>query len=164
MSKKQLLSDIVLSKSGLGIENVFGQAAWAQFEELQPNDGIVLVGNGPVPSHDYAEYIETAKLVVRCNHYSMFTTSDEGRRKIGSKCDVQFICLHGKEFKKAGLQFLYDWCGKNSKVVLALENSKARGPITDAIKQQQLNGDAILSKICLPEESILPTIFPVDCT
>ena len=107
--------------------------------------------------------IEKAKLVIRCNHYSQLTSSEEGRRKIGSKCDRQFICLHGYEFEKRGVQFLYDWC-RNSKVVLVLENSKARGPITDAIKQQQFKGDAILSKICLPEESLLPTIFPVNCT
>ena len=45
---------------------------------------------------------------------------------------MQFICLHGKEFQKAGLQFLYDWCPE-SKVVLALENSDAREPIVEAI-------------------------------
>ena len=70
MSKAQILSDIWLSKSGLSIENVFGRAAWAKFEELQPNDVIVVVGNGPVCSHDHGEYIEKAKLVIRCNHYS----------------------------------------------------------------------------------------------
>ena len=86
MSKAQILSDIWFSKSGLSIENVFGRAAWAKFEELQPNDVIVVVGNGPVCSHDHGEYIDKAKLVIRCNHYSQFTSSEEGRRKIGSKC------------------------------------------------------------------------------
>ena len=99
MSKAQILSDIWFSKSGLSIGNVFGRAAWAKFEELQPNDVIVVVGNGPVCSHDHGEYIEKAKLVIRCNHYSQFTSSEEGRRKIGSKCDVQFICLHGYGFE-----------------------------------------------------------------
>ena len=49
-------------------------------------------------------------------------------------------------------------------MVLVLENSSVREAITDAIKQQQLNGDAILSKIYLPEESLMPTTCPVDCT
>ena len=60
MSKARILSDIWFSKSGLSIENVFGRAAWAKFEELQPNDVIVVVGNGPVCSHDHGEYIDKA--------------------------------------------------------------------------------------------------------
>ena len=163
MSKKQLLSDIVLA-DGLGIESVFGEVAWERFLELQQDDEIVVVGNGPVCSF-HGEYIENAKMVIRCNHYSENgnTSSEEGRRKIGRKCDVQFICLHGREFKRSGLEFLYEWC-RDSKVVLALENSKARKPITEAIKKQQLTGDAIMSKICLPEEDLLPRIFKIDCT
>ena len=125
----------------------------AKFEELQPNDVIVVVGNGPVCSHDHGEYMDKAKLVIRCNHYSQFSSSEEGRKKIGSKCDVQVICLHGKESKKTGGQCLRGWC-RSSRVVLALDNSSVREAITDAIKQQQIKGDAILSKIFLPEESL----------
>ena len=43
-------------------------------------------------------------------------------------------------------------------------NSSVREAITDAIKQQQIKGDAILFKIFLPEESLLPAIFPFPCT
>ena len=100
MSKRQLLLDIWSSNSGLSIENLFGEAAWAQFEEIQPNDDIVVVGNGPVSSLVYGAYIESAKLVMRCNRYSQFTNSALGRKKIGRKCDVQVICLHGREFEK----------------------------------------------------------------
>ena len=139
MSKKQLLLDIWNSKSGLSIENLFGAAAWAKFEELQPNDVIVVVGNGPVSSRVHGDYIDSAKLVMRCNRYSQFTSSAKCRRKIGRKCDVQVICLHGKESEKTGVLFLRDWC-RNSEMVFALENSPVRGPITDAIKQQQLKG------------------------
>ena len=100
MSKRQLLLDIWHSNSGFSIENVFGEAAWSKFEELQPNDAIVVVGNGPVSSLAHGEYIETSKLVMRCNRYSQYTNSAKGRRKIGRKCDAQVICLHGKEFEK----------------------------------------------------------------
>ena len=105
MSKKQLLLDIWDSKSGLSIENVFGEAAWAKFEELQPNDVIVVVGNGPVSSLAHGDYIDSAKLVMRCNRYSQFTNSAMGRRKLGRKCYVQVICIHGREFEKK-----LEWC------------------------------------------------------
>ena len=59
---------------------------------------------------------------------------------------MQFICLHGVEFKKKGVKFLYDWCA-DSKVVLALENSDARKAITEAIMEKQRKGDAVMSKI-----------------
>ena len=49
MSKKQLLSDIVCADQ-LGIERVFGEVAWEKFLELQPDDEIVVIGNGPVCS------------------------------------------------------------------------------------------------------------------
>ena len=94
MSKKQLLTDIVCADQ-LSIERVFGEVAWEKFLELQPDDEIVVIGNGPVCSF-HGEYIENAKMVIRCNHYSEQTSSEEGRRKIGEKCDVQFICLHGR--------------------------------------------------------------------
>ena len=99
MSKKQLLSDIICADQ-LGIERVFGEVAWEKFRELQPDDEIVVIGNGPVCSF-HGEYIENAKMVIRCNHYSEHgkTSSEEGRRNIGDTCDVQFICLHGKGFK-----------------------------------------------------------------
>ena len=95
--KKNLLMDIVTSDQ-LAIELVFGKAAWEKFLELQPDDEIVVVGNGPVCSY-HGEYIENAKMVMRCNHYQKQTKSGEGRREIASKCDVQFVCLHGKEFR-----------------------------------------------------------------
>ena len=88
MSKQQLLFDIWGSKSGLSIENVFGQAAWAKFEERQPGDDIVVVGNGPVSSLLHGEYIDSAKLVMRCNDYSEFTRKVNGLKKIGTKCDL----------------------------------------------------------------------------
>ena len=49
MSKKKtnLLMEIVTSDQ-LTIELVFGKAAWEKFLELQPDDEIVMVGNGPV--------------------------------------------------------------------------------------------------------------------
>ena len=100
MSKQWLLSDIWCSNFGLGIENVFGPTAWAKFAELRPGDDIVVVGNGPVSSLRHGEDIDSAKLVMRCNHYSEFISKVNGPKKIGTKCDVQVICLQGKEFKK----------------------------------------------------------------
>ena len=79
----------------MAIENVFGDVAWAKFLDLQPNDDIVVVGNGPVCSQ-HGDYIEAAKMVIRCNHYSeKERTIGEGFKKSGAKCNVQFICLHG---------------------------------------------------------------------
>ena len=68
MSKKRLLSDIVCADQ-LSIERVFGKVAWETFLELQPDDEIVVIGNGLVCS-SHGEYIEDAKMVIRCNHYS----------------------------------------------------------------------------------------------
>ena len=48
--KKNLLMDIVTSDQ-LTIELVFGKAAWEKFLELQPDDEIAVVGNGPVRSY-----------------------------------------------------------------------------------------------------------------
>ena len=162
MSKKELLSDIVHARNGLTIEKVFGEVAWAKFQELQAHDVIVVCGNGPVRSF-HGEFIENAKLVIRCNHYLNNTSRKDGQRKIGRKCDVQFVCLHGGEFKKAGLKFLHDWC-RESKVVLALEITKARQTITSATEESNYRTDPILSKICLPSEDFLPKIFARDCT
>ena len=49
MSKKQLLADIICEDQ-LGIDRVFGEVAWEKFRELQPDDEIVVIGNGPVCS------------------------------------------------------------------------------------------------------------------
>ena len=68
MSKKQLLT-VVVGAEQLSIAKVFGEVAWQTFGELQPDDEIVVVGNGPVCSF-HGEYIEDAKMVIRCNHYS----------------------------------------------------------------------------------------------
>ena len=76
---------------------------------------------------------------------------------------MQFVCLHGKEFRTSGLDLLYDW-RRHAKVVLALENTESRKPITEANNKQQLTGDPIVSKICLPAENLLPRLFNVDCT
>ena len=72
--------DIVTSDQ-LTIELVFGKAAWEKLQELQPDDEIVVVGNGPVCSY-HGEYIENAKMVMRCNHYQEQTSSEGGRRKM----------------------------------------------------------------------------------
>ena len=58
---------------------------------------------------------------------------------------------------------MYEWC-RHAKVVLALENTESRQLIAAAINKQQLTGDPIMSKICLPEENLLPRLFNVDCT
>ena len=49
-------------------------------------------------------------------------------------------------------------------MVLALENTHDRILISKAIKAQQLTDDPIMSKICLPAETLLPRIFKVDST
>ena len=58
---------------------------------------------------------------------------------------------------------MYDW-RRHAKVVLALENTDDRKQISEAIKAEQLAGDPIVSKICLPAENLLPRIFKVDST
>ena len=70
----------IATSDQLTIELVFGKAAWEKFQELQPDDEIVVVGNGLVCSH-HGEYLENAKMVTRCNHYQKQTKSGEGRRK-----------------------------------------------------------------------------------
>ena len=64
--KKNLLMDIVTSDQ-LTIELVFGKVAWEKFLELQPDDEIVVVGNGPACSYR-GERIDSAKMVMRCSH------------------------------------------------------------------------------------------------
>ena len=78
--KKKLLTDIVFEDQ-LSIEMVFGKAAWDKFLELRPDDDIVVVGDGLARSFR-GEYIENAKMVMRCNHYQKRTQSGEGRRKL----------------------------------------------------------------------------------
>ena len=166
MDKKDLLSKII-NDEALRIEKVFGESAWAVFKELQQDHRIVVAGNGPVdPNSTHGEFIESAKLIIRCNHYLRDVESDLGQRKRGRRCDVQFICLHGKEFQKAGLQFLYDWCPE-SKVVLALENTKAREQIIKAIVEergQSPGANPILDKILWPKDAELELLFAIDCT
>ena len=65
-----------------------------------------------------------------------------------------------KSSEKSRLRFLYDWC-RHAKVVLALENTDDRKQISEAIKAEQLAGDPIMSKICLPAARLLPSIFEV---
>ena len=65
MSKKHLLSDIVLANHGFAIESVsFGEVDWGKFLELQPDDEIVVVGNGSVRSF-HGEYIQHTHTVTR---------------------------------------------------------------------------------------------------
>ena len=87
MSKKQLLADIVSSKFGLGIESVFGLVAWQKFQELQPYGEIVAVGHGPVCSC-HGEYMDNAKMVIRCNHYSEVTSS----KMVGGRLEANAMC------------------------------------------------------------------------
>ena len=166
MDKKDLLSQII-NDEALRIEKVFGESAWAVFKELQQDDRIVVVGNGPVdPSSTHGKFIESAKLIIRCNNYLANVQSDLDQRKRGRRCDVQFICLHGGEFRKAGLQFLYDWCPE-SKVVLALENTNAREKISKAIVEERgrsPGANPILAKILWPKDAELELIFAIDCT
>ena len=69
-AKKKLLDDIESGKNGLSIENIFGKAAWQKFQKLGRDDEIVVVGNGPVGvSSHHGDYIDRAKMVIRCNHY-----------------------------------------------------------------------------------------------
>ena len=67
MSNKQHLPDILDETFGLVIKTLFGNVAWDNLRELQPDDEIVVAGNGPMRSQ-HGEYIEHAKMVVRCTH------------------------------------------------------------------------------------------------
>ena len=81
MRKKDLLSQII-NDEALRIEKVFGESAWAVFKELQLDDHIVVVGNGPVdPSSTHGKFIESAKLIIRCNNYLVDVQSDLGQKK-----------------------------------------------------------------------------------
>ena len=145
--KKNLLLDIVASDQ-LTIELVFGKAVWEKFLEFQPDVEIVGVGNGPVCSYN-GEYIENAKMVMRCNHYQKQTKSGEGRRKLVQNAMCNSFVSVAKSSEHHDCVFLYDWC-RRAKVVLALESTDDRKQISKAIKAQQLTGDPIMSKICLP--------------
>jgi hypothetical protein len=168
MPKSEILWEIINADNGLSIENVFGEIAGAKFLGLQADDVIVVCGNGPV-SYAYGAEIDSAKLVVRCNHWKKVfgessamveTKYPTNAELVGQKCDLHFVCLHGGEFKKNKLQFLRDWC-RESPLVLALENSSAKQPIYDAVKASK---DLFFSKFCLPEEKVLARLFATDCT
>ena len=58
---------------------------------------------------------------------------------------------------------MYGW-RRHAKVVLALGNTDDRKQISEAIKAEQLAGDPVMSKICLPAENLLPRIFKYDST
>ena len=162
MKTRKLLDNISEGRDGFRIEQVFGAKAWQTFEKLHEDDEIVVVGNGPVTSSCGA-YIDKTRMVVRCNDYLQFTNMENGPKKIGTKCDVQFMCLHGGFFEKKGVDFLRDWC-RETDIALALEDSAAKDPITAAINEQQLLGDAILSKIYVAEDSAIEKLCRPDCT
>ena len=64
MDKKDLLSQII-NDEALRIEKVFGESAWAVFKELQQDDRIVVVGNGPVdPSSTHGKIIESNQEII----------------------------------------------------------------------------------------------------
>ena len=105
MGKAKLLEAIIRGRDGLKIEEVFGRSAWYEFSwegRSRPPEHIVVVGNGPVKSR-WGERVDGADIVIRCNDYRKVGALDidEGCAKIGSKCDIQFICLHGGFFEKA---------------------------------------------------------------
>ena len=89
----------------------------------------------------------------------------EGCAKIGSKCDVQFICLHAGEYKKAnGVGFLREWIAAPTRVVCALENSKARALLQGAILKCARVGDSTMQKIAFASEQSLSRLFEPDST
>ena len=160
--KRKLLANISEGRDGFRMEEVFGAKAWQTFEKLHEDDEIVVVGNGPVKSF-HGQYIDKAKMVVRCNDYRQFINKENGPKKIGTKCDVQFVRLHGRFFAEQGVQYLREWC-KETDIALALEDSAAKDPITAAINEQKLLGDAILSKIYVAEDSAIEKLCRPDCT
>ena len=160
--KKKLLTNISEGRDGFRMEEVFGASAWQKFESLHKDDEIVVVGNGPVKSF-YGEYIDKARMVVRCNDYRQFIKKENGPKKIGTKCDVQFMCLHGSIFEKKGVKYLREWC-QETDIALALENSGAKDPIIAAINEQKRLGDAVISKIHVAEDSALKKLCKPDST
>ena len=160
--KRKLLANISEGRDGFRMEEVFGAKAWQTFKRLHEDDEIVVVGNGPVKSFCGA-YIDKARMVVRCNDYLQFTKLEDGPKKIGTKCDVQFMCLQGVQFKEKGVNYLREWC-RDTDIALAIENSPATDPIAAAIKEQQLLGDAILSKIYVAKDSTRKRLCSPDST
>ena len=164
--KRHLMEAIIDGSHGLDIETVFGAPAWEFFQkQLHGNgNGIVVCGNGPVATTcRLQKEIDESQLVIRCNDYLSVFGGDAARMAVGSRCDVQFICLHGTSFRKGGVQFLRDWC-KESSIVLAMENTKARGPVTQAVKAAIQAGDVFFSKIQFLKEDLAKTVFVNDCT
>ena len=164
--KRELLDVIIHCKHGLGIETLFGQSTWDFFkEQLHGNAGsIVVCGNGPVAETCRRQKeIDESQLVFRCNDYLDVFRGDAARKAVGSKCDVQCICLHGSKFREGGVQFLRDWCPESS-IVLALENTKARVKITQAVKDAIMDGNELFKKINFIKEDLAKVVFAVDCT
>jgi hypothetical protein len=164
--KRHLMEAIIDGSHGLDIETVFGAPAWEFFQQQLHGNGnsIVVCGNGPVaPTCRLQKEIDESQLVIRCNDYLKVFGGVAARKSVGSRCDVQFICLHGLCFRKGGVQFLRDWC-KESSIVLAMENTKARGDVTQAVKAELLSGDAFFEKIHFLKEDMVKTVFVSDCT
>ena len=164
--KRELLHAIIHGKQGLDIETVFGQPAWEFFVKKLHGNGssIVVCGNGPVATTcRLGKEIDESQLVIRCNDYLSVFGGDAARMAVGSRCDVQFICLHGGRFRTGGVQFLRDWC-KESSIVLGMENTKAREPVTQAVKAAIQTGDVFFEKIKFLKEDMVTTVFVIDCT
>ena len=169
MGKAELLEAIIRGRDGLKIEEVFGRSAWYEFSwegRSRPPEHIVVVGNGPVKSR-WGERVDGADIVIRCNDYQSVGAlhTDEGLAKIGSKCDIQFICLHAGEFKRTGgVDFLRGWIAPATSVVCALENSKGRALLQAAILQRAEVGDLTMQKIAFASEQSLSRLFEPDST
>ena len=164
--KRELFHDIIHCKHGLDIETLFGQPTWDFFKhQLLGNDrSIVVCGNGPVAETCRRQNeIDESQLVFRCNDYLNVFGGDAARKAVGSRCDVQCICLHGSKFREGGVQFLRDWCPESS-IVLALENTKMRGQITQAVKDAIIDGDQLFKKIKFIKEDLAKAVFAIDCT
>ena len=169
MGKAELLEAIIRGRDGLKIEEVFGRSAWYEFSwegRSRPPEHIVVVGNGPVKSR-WGERVDGADIVIRCNDYQSVGAlhTDEGLAKIGSKCDIQFICLHAGEFKRTGgVGFLHDWIAPTTRVVCALENSSDRVRLQRAIEDRAGAGDETMRKIVCANVGCLRRLFEPDST
>ena len=170
--KKGLFDDIIHCRRGLAIENVFGQAAWDFYQQRlgQANCSIIVCGNGPVgESVTMGNEIDRSKdVIMRCNDY--LSVYRNGHDRVGRRCDVQVICLHGGEYSKHGLEFLRKWCSE-SEMVLALENTKARLEIQRAVenllKMERGPPDECFNKFHFVPEKYTEgwnSVFRIDCT
>ncbi len=77
--------------------------------------------------------------------------------------DVPFMCRPGGCVGSGGVEFGRDG-GKESSIVLARENTNARGPVTQAVKAEIQAGDVFFSKIHFLKEDLAKTVFVNDCT